>query len=211
MTPEKQHYRAAAATVIKALARRRMAGYYCDTVEEARERLLDLIPEGATVSWGGSMTLAESGLLDAVKTAPCTVIDRATATSPEEVAAIYHQALLADVYLMSTNAITRDGQLVNVDGTGNRLAALIYGPESVIVVTGMNKVTENLETARARIRTIAAPRNCQRLDRATPCATTGFCQECLGDGSVCSSEVITRRSHVRDRIKVILVGEPLGY
>ena len=112
---------------------------------------------------------------------------------------------------MSTNASTLDGQLVNTDGTGNRVAALIYGPENVIIIAGMNKVAATLEEAESRVKNIASPPNAIRLDRKTPCALTGSCHDCFAEGCICSHTVITRRSAIKGRIKLILVGEELGY
>lgn len=112
---------------------------------------------------------------------------------------------------MSTNAITMDGELVNIDGSGNRVAALIFGPEEVIIVAGMNKVTADVPGAYKRVKNIASPPNCVRLNKNTPCAMTGQCGSCLGDDCICSQTVITRRSGIPGRIKVILVGEELGY
>ena len=212
MTPTQQYYETLADTIIKNLKKRRMEGFYCATSEEAVETVISLLSDGGTASFGGSMTLEETGILDAVRGMPnIRLIDRTKASSPEEIKQMYHEALSADYYLMSTNAITIEGELVNVDGHGNRVAALIYGPEQVIVVAGMNKVAANVEDAILRVHTVASPINCQRLDRHTPCAATGVCGNCFGPESICSQTVVTRRSGVEDRIKVVLVGEDLGY
>ena len=212
MDPKKKFYAIQAETIIKNLNRRRMYGCYCENVDAAVEKALSFVEENASVSFGGSMTLAENRILDELrKKDDIRLLDRSVCQTPEEIDLVYHEALSADVYFMSTNAITLDGRLVNTDGTGNRLAALIYGPKSVVIVAGMNKVASDLEAAQARVRDIASPPNCIRLGRNTPCAKTGKCGDCLGDDSICSQTVITRRSAIVDRIKVILVGEELGY
>lgn len=158
------------------------------------------------------MTLAESGMADALKQrSDITLLDRSTAGSPEEVKEIYHKSLNADYYFMSSNAITTDGELVNIDGTGNRVAALIYGPEHVVILAGMNKVSPSLEEAVSRVKNVASPMNANRLNRKTPCATTGLCSDCLSPDCICSHTVITRKSAPEKRIKIILIGESLGY
>lgn len=212
MNPKQSHYKALAATVIKNLEKRRMEGVYCDTIEEAKEKALSYLIPGCSVSFGGSMTLDETGILASLRErSDISLIDRAKATTPEETKKAFHDALSADYYFMSTNAITADGELVNIDGNGNRVAALIYGPEYVIVVAGMNKVVSNVEEAVSRVHNTATPMNCQRLGKKTPCAATGVCADCLSPDCICNQIVITRRSGLEKRIKVILVGEELGY
>lgn len=212
MNPMQKHYETLANTIIKNLAKRRMEGSYCATIEEAVAKAESYLTDGASVSFGGSMTLEETGMLTALRNNKnIHLIDRATAKSPEEMKQLYHDALSADFYFMSTNAITIDGELVNIDGNGNRLAALVYGPEHIIIIVGMNKVAANVEEAISRIHTTAAPINCQRLERNTPCAATGVCAECTSPDCICCHTVVTRYSRFENRIKVILVGEELGY
>lgn len=212
MEPKNAYYEKLAATMIKNLEKRRMEGFYCATAEEAKEKALSMIGAGTSVSFGGSMTLTECGVLDALRErGDITLYDRATAKSPEEMDKIYRQAFCADTYLMSTNAITLDGELINIDGRGNRVAALIYGPEQVIIIVGMNKVATDEAAGLMRARNMAAPPNCVRLNKKTPCSVTGRCGDCYGDESICSQIVVTRRSSQKGRIKVILVGEELGY
>jgi len=212
MNPKQMHYETLANTVIKNLAKRRMEGCYCATIEEAEKKAFSYLTEGCTVSFGGSMTLEETGMLTALRHDPnIRLIDRATAKSPEEIKQMYHDALSADFYFMSTNAITVDGELINIDGTGNRVAALIYGPENVIIMAGMNKVATNVEEAISRVHATATPMNCKRLNKNTPCAATGVCADCLSPDCICNQVVITRRSGIENRIKVILIGEELGY
>ena len=201
----------AAQTVIKALEKRHMEGYYAATKEEACRIALSLIPEGSSVCWGGSISAQEIGLMDAVKNGNYVLLDRDAAATPEERQQIMRQGFSADVFLMGTNAISEDGQLVNIDGNGNRVAALVFGPKSVIVIAGMNKLTKTLEEAVGRARSIAAPMNAQRFQIETPCKHTGTCADCTSDDCICASMVITRKSMHHGRIKVILVGESLGF
>ncbi len=212
MNPKHTYYEHQAATVIKNLAKRNMEAFYCATADEAREKALSLIVPGNTVSFGGSVTVEECGILDGLRgREDITLYDRATAKNPEELNVIFRQAFSADTYLMSTNALTLDGELINIDGNGNRVAALIFGPKQVIIVAGMNKIVSTEEEGLHRARNMAAPPNCVRLNKKTPCAATGRCGDCFGDECICSQIVVTRRSRDKERIKVILVGEELGY
>lgn len=210
-TPKETFYENQAATIIKKLNMRKMEGYYCKNVEEAKAKMLELIGnEKKTVGYGGSMTLDENGFKDSVTAAGHELIIRENYKTPEEEKELKSKLTNADFFLMSTNAITLDGELVNIDGRGNRVSYLIYGPDNVIVIAGMNKVVSTVEDGYRRIRNIATPPNCNRLDCKTPCANTGKCGECFTD-SICCEFVTTRMSRVPNRIKVILVGETLGY
>ena len=197
--------------VIKTLQSRHHEAYYAADKDAALQLALSLIPEGSTIGWGGGKSIQEIGLKDAVRAGNYRVIDRDKAATAEERKAAEHQALCADVFLMGTNAITEDGQLVNLDGIGNRVAALCYGPESVIVIAGINKLTPDLEAAVSRVRHTAAPINAQRFPGKAPCRQLGVCGDCHNDDCICSQLVITRNSMVPGRIKVILVGEALGF
>ena len=198
-------------TIIKNMAKRNMEGYYCATSAEAVEKALSLMPEGSSVTWGGSMSIIECGLMDAVKTGKYEIIDRDLAKTPQEVHEMYAKQVMADYYLMSTNALTMNGELVNIDGRANRVSCLCWGPQNVIIIAGMNKVATDVEDAIKRARNIAAPANTVRLNRNTPCTQTGKCENCYSPDCICSQFVVTRRSGVPNRIKVILVGEELGY
>lgn len=191
--------------IIKNLEARNMSGYYCETAEDAKRKILSMIGEDELVSWGGSVSLDELGIKKELK----NVLD-GTAPTPEEALENRRKAFMADVYLTGTNAITMDGKLVNIDKTGNRVAAMCFGPKKVIVVAGVNKIVENEEAAVGRIRTEACVPNAIRLGLMTPCAVTGKCAECLGK-SLCCYTVTTRASAVKDRIHVLLVNENLGY
>ena len=211
MSPKEIANQNLANTIIKNMAKKNLEGYYCATSAEAVEKALSLMPEGSSVTWGGSMTLTECGLMDALKTANYEIIDRDTAKTPEESRVMYSKQVLADYFLMSTNAITIDGELVNIDGRSNRVSCLCWGPQNVIIIAGMNKVVPDVESAIKRVRNMAAPANCVRLNKNTPCAQTGKCGDCYSQESICSQVLITRRSSAPNRIKVILVGEELGY
>lgn len=211
MTPIKAFYKTQSTTIINNLNKRHIDGYYCSTANEAKCLALSLIKEGSTVSFGGSMTINDIGLLEDLRCGPYNLLDRGAATNRDEVTDIYRQSFSANTYFMSTNALTLDGQLVNIDGTGNRVAALIYGPDQVIVIAGMNKVSTDVDEAIKRVKNFASPANTQRLERETPCNKTGYCNDCQTEDCICSNTVITRRSIKKGRIKVILVGEVLGY
>lgn len=211
MSIKKEYYKNLSNTVLKGFQKRFIEGYYCETAAEAKELALSLVPENNKVSFGGSVTLEETGVLAELRSRnDITLYDRATATSPEETKQIMHDALSCDYYFMSSNAITADGELVNIDGNGNRVAALIYGPENVIILAGMNKIVKNVEEGISRTRNVASPQNCVRLNKNTPCAMNGVCGNCLSD-TICDQIVITRASRIPQRIKVILIGEELGF
>ena len=198
-------------TLVKNLTKRGMGAYYCATKEEALAKALELIPETDVVSWGGSVSVKDIGLLAAIKKRN-PVIDRDLADTPEEKMELMRNALLCDTFLMSSNAISKDGQLVNIDGNGNRVAALIFGSKQVIMIVGMNKITGTLEGAIDRARHVAAPINAARFPGlSTPCAKLGTCADCIAPDAVCCQVVITRVSRIKERIKVILVGENLGF
>ena len=211
MNIKKEYYKNLANTVMKGFQKRFIESYYCENATEAKDLALSLVSENASVSFGGSVTLDETGVLEALRNRrDITLYDRATATTPEENKKIMHEALSCDYYFMSSNAITADGELVNIDGNGNRVAALIYGPENVIILAGMNKIVKTVEEGISRTRNTASPQNCIRLNKNTPCAANGVCGNCLTD-TICDQIVITRASRVPQRIKVILIGEELGF
>ena len=205
-----ESYKVQSNTIIKNLEKRFMDGYYCETSKEAIENILSLIEEGSTVSWGGSKTLDEIGIKNILHKKNLSVIDRDNGKNPEERTKLMKQALTCNYFLTSTNAITMDGELVNIDGNGNRVAAICFGPDNVIVVAGMNKVVANVNSAIDRIKINACTPNCIRFNLQNPCSTTGKCGNCFNT-SICAQIVVTRLSKVKGRIKVILVGESLGF
>lgn len=197
--------------VCKQLISRGFGAQYCATKEEALKQALALIPQDSTVTWGGCKSAEEIGLIDAVNHGPYNTIDRDKAQNMEERQAMMRQAFSCDVYITGTNAITETGELVNIDGMGNRVAAMTFGPKTVVVIAGMNKLVPTVEVAVARARSIAAPINAQRFDIQTPCKVDGVCHDCNAPDCICNYIVRTRRSKVEGRIQVILVGEPLGF
>lgn len=211
MTPKQLAFQSAAESIIKNLKKRNMEGYFFETGAECVKAITDLIEDGSKISWGGSASIKECGLMDALQKGNYVLIDRLTAKSPEESRELYVKAVLSDYYLMSTNAITMDGELINIDGNGNRVACLIHGPKHVIIVAGMNKLVSSVEAGYARVRDIATPANTKRLNKNTPCFHTGRCGDCLSPDCICNQVVITRRSGHTGRIKVFLVAEELGY
>ena len=211
MNPKKKFYETAAETLIKNLDKRGMEAYYVDNKDDALKMALRFVTPGSSVSWGGSMSINEIGLIPALKAWDCTVLDRTVPKTEEEKKEFFGKVAVCDYYFMSTNAITMDGELVNIDGTGNRVASLIFGPSNVVIIAGMNKVADNLESAVDRARNTAAPMNTIRLDRKTPCTQVGRCMDCMSPDCIFNQFVVTRRSAPAGRIKIILVGEELGY
>ena len=210
LEPKQLCYDKRGEVLVKNLRSRHFDAYYCKTGVLALEKALELIPENATVGWGGAMSAQQIGLLDAVNNGPYNAIDRDKAPNPEEREKAMKRCLLSDVFITGANALSMDGQMVNIDGNGNRVAAIVYGPQSIIVIAGMNKVVDTLEAAVVRARTIAAPMNKQRFPVQTPCEITGSCADCKSDGCICNQILITRNCKPAGRIKVILVGEELG-
>ena len=212
MTPNEQRNERLGAKMVKAMQRRHFDAYYCATASEAKAKVNELIPDGSSVTWGGTMTvrdmeipqmLRERGTLD--------VWDRDLVETPEEKQEMYLRAFQADYYLSSANAISEDGVIVNIDGNGNRVAAITWGPKHVIFVVGMNKVTQDPEAALKRARSTASPTNAARFDIQTPCQLDGQCHNCNSPQSICNYIHFLRNSSKPGRIIVILVGENLGY
>ncbi|MBQ3567664.1 MAG: lactate utilization protein [Anaerotignum sp.] len=211
MTPLKKRKELLSVTLVKNLEKRHFEAYYCPTAAEAIEKVLSLMPEGSSVSWGGSMTIRDMGLTKAVKEGNYHVIDRDTAANPAEMREMHRQGLLTDFYLTSTNAISEDGVLVNIDGTGNRVAAISFGPNNVIVLASLSKVAQDVDAAIKRVRSYVAPVNSMRFMGKTPCAVDGTCHNCTSAECICNQVLITRVCRPAGRIKVILIGEELGY
>ena len=207
--PKKMYYDKRGEIMVKNLTNHGFEAYYCEKKEAALAKALELIPKGATVGWGGAMSAQQIGLLDAMNGGAYNAIDRDKAPNPEEREKAMRACLQADYFITGANAMSIDGQMVNIDGVGNRVAAIVYGPKYVVVIAGMNKVTDSLEAAVIRARTVAAPMNKQRFPLQTPCAVTGVCGNCKTEG-ICNQLLITRNSKPIGRIKVILVGEELG-
>lgn len=193
----------------------RRNNFYCecaDCAEEVQDIITEMLEPGDTVAVGGSVTLFETGIIDMLRNGDYNFLDRyEQGLTPEQIRDIYVNSFSADVYLASTNAITEKGELYNVDGTGNRVAAMLYGPKSVIIVAGYNKIVKDIDAAKLRVEETAAPANAVRLNMGTPCTQTGKCCNCHSDNKICADTVIMGHQRIKDRIKVILVGEELGY
>ncbi len=197
--------------VVKALKSRNMEAYYVGSKEESCKKALELIPEGSSISWGGSMSAQEIGLKDAVCQGNYVIYNRDTAKTPEDKRKIELQAYDCDFFLTSANAITEDGILINIDGHANRVSCIAQGPKNVLMIVGMNKLTKNVEAAMSRARNEAAPINAQRFNLNTPCCKTGACFDCKLPETICCQILITRFSKDAGRIKVILVNDALGF
>ncbi len=211
MTPRETRNQQLGERLIKHFARRNMQAFYCPTTQEAVEKVISLIPDGSSISWGGSMTLRDMGLTAAIhKKGTYQVLDRDLAADRAAAIDIYHKALSADYYLSSANAVSEDGVIVNIDGTGNRVAAITYGPEHVIFVISLNKVCQTVDAALARARSTAAPINTARFDISTPCKADGVCHNCNSPECICNYIHLLRNSP-HGRHQIVLVGEDWGY
>ena len=208
--PIKKYYQKRGQILVKNLKSRHFDAWYCEDKASALAKALELIPEGSTVGWGGALSAQQIGLMDAVNAGNYRAIDRDQCKTPEEKLQAAKESMFADVFLTGANALSLDGQMVNIDGTGNRVAAIIYGPGTVLVIAGMNKVMDTLDAAMTRARTVAAPMNKQRFPNQTPCELTGTCGDCKAEGCICNQIVITRHCRPAGRIKFIIVGEELG-
>ena len=204
------YYRKRGEILVKNLKSRHFDACYCENREEALKQALQWIPKDAVVGWGGAMSCEQIGLMDALRAGDYKTMDRSKAATPQEREEMMRQMLLCDVFLTGANGMSVDGQMVNIDGTGNRVAAIVYGPKTVLVVAGMNKVEDTLEDAIRRARTVAAPMNNQRFQNENPCAITGVCGNCKNEKCICNQILVTRNCRPAGRIKFILVGEDLG-
>ncbi len=199
--------------LIKNLTKRRLEASFAPTAAQACEEILAMIPAGASVSRGGSMSVVETGVWEALsKRADLELLDPfQPRLAPEAALELRRRSLLVDFFLTGANALTLDGRLVNLDASGNRVAAMCFGPRKVILVVGLNKVAPDLESAMARVKHLAAPINCIRLKRSTPCAETGLCIDCKSPDRICYLWSIIEGHAVENRIHVKLVGVDLGY
>lgn len=207
----KERNRKLAQKVIKGLQSRNMEGFYAENKEEALELALGMIEKGASVGWGGSASIEDIGLKKAICEGDYIVYNRDVCKDAVEKRETEIKIMGADYFLCSSNAITEDGVLINIDGNSNRVAAIAYGPKYVVMIVGMNKVAKDEDAAMYRARNIAAPANAQRFELNTPCKTTGSCANCKSVDSICCQFLMTRFSRHKGRIKVILVNEDMGY
>lgn len=211
MTPKEIRNERLAQKIINNLQRRNFEAFYCPTAAEAVEKVSALIPDGSSVTWGGSMTIRDMGLTEALHKRNLNVLDRDLAADRDEAQRIYREAFSTDFYLSGVNAISEDGVIVNIDGNGNRVAAITFGPKKVILVVGLNKATQDVQSALARARSTASPINAARFDIKTPCQVDGICHNCNSPESICNYIHFMRNSHPAGRHTVVLVGEDLGY
>ena len=210
-TPKELYYEKRGQILVNNLRKRHFEAHYCANKAEALAKALELVPEGAAVGWGGVMSAHEIGLIQALNTGNYNAIDRDACATQEEKLQAARDSMFADFFLTGANALSMDGEMVNIDGTGNRVAAIVYGPRHVLVVAGMNKVADTLEDAVTRARTVAAPMNSQRFGNSNPCASTGTCADCRSETCICNQILITRNCRPAGRIKFIIVGEDLGF
>ncbi|MBQ2941780.1 MAG: lactate utilization protein [Clostridia bacterium] len=203
------------------LRKNNMAAYFVENKNEALGLIKELMAKGETVSVGGSVTLGEAGVLDLLRSGDYNFLDRyKEGLTREEVTRVFKESFFADTYLTSSNAITEEGELYNVDGNANRVAAMLFGPKSVIVLAGKNKIVGSLKEAEKRVKTVAAPKNVKRLSMKTYCSEKGFCMGaddekmcagCQSEDRICASYTVMARQRIKDRVKVIIVNEELGY
>lgn len=210
-SPKEMYYEKRGQILVKNLKSRHFDAYYCANVQQALEKALELIPEGSSVGWGGATSAGQIGLIDAVRGGNFKAIDRDNAADAEHRERLMRDCFSADFFLTGANALSMDGEMVNIDGLGNRVSAVIFGPKNVLVIAGMNKVVDTLEDAVTRARTVAAPINEQRFGKQTPCNATGTCADCKSVDCICNHIVVTRHCRPVGRIKFILVGEDLGF
>lgn len=196
--------------VIEGLKKRNMEGYYCATGEEAAKLAMEIIEPNSKVTWGGSNSLKQIGLIEKIKAGNYEVIEYPPEEKEKAGSPIYKEVVGADYFLMGTNAITVNGELINVDGASNRVACLVHGPKHVIIIAGINKLVKTVEDGYDRIQTQICPIIADATNRKTPCGVAGFCANCHSPECMCCNIVVTRHSRYTGRIKVILVGEHVG-
>jgi hypothetical protein len=211
MTPREEYYAELGASTVEALNKRGFEACYCADRKSALDKALSYIAKEQSVTWGGSMSISQIGLIAALHDGNYNYIDRSDAKSNEEKTEMSRKAFFANWYLGSANALSADGKIINIDGTGNRVAAMMYGPDNVLLIVGVNKIAVDEESAIKRARNVAAPINAKRFALSTPCAKTGKCADCLNERCICSYITVTRKCKPQGRIKVIIVGEELGY
>lgn len=198
--------------VIENLEKNNMSGYWIKSKEDLIDSIEELVPQGSLVGCGGSMTLFESGVIDHLRCGKYEFLDRyAHGLRKDDIKDIYRKSFCADAYFVSSNAITESGELYNVDGNGNRVAAMLYGPDKVIVIVGVNKIVKDVEEAINRNKKIAAPANAKRLNLNTPCVKLGYCVECQSEERICCEYTLIRKQRTKGRIHVFILNEAVGY
>lgn len=197
---------------INNLRKKNMEGYFIKDEDELKELLQELIIENSVVGVGDSMTLFQTGVINFLRNGNYTFLDKyKEEITSEDKKKIYIENFSADTFLCSTNALTEEGELYNIDGNGSRVAPMLYGPKQVIIVTGINKIVKDIEAAEKRVRNYAAPIDAKRLGKNTPCTTLGYCVDCKSPERICNDFTIIRGQFIKGRIKVIILGESLGY
>lgn len=197
---------------IDSLEKNNMNGYLAKDKNELINIIDMIVKENSLVSCGGSVTLSETGVIDHLRSDRFEFLDRAKeGLTPDDIVRMYKKTFMSDAFFTSTNAITEKGELYNVDGNGNRVAAMLYGPEKVIVVCGVNKIVKDIPAAIERNKRISAPVNTKRLNKATPCAKVGYCMDCNSKERICNEYTVIKRQRNKDRIHVIFMNENLGY
>jgi L-lactate utilization protein LutB len=188
--------------------------YLAENTDEARKIVKEILLRtgGKSIAWGGSVTYLQTGLYDELKNcADYDVLDSfQKGVAPEEMYERRRRSLLADIFITGTNGVTETGKLVNLDMTGNRVAAITFGPRNVVILAGRNKVVPDVEDAMLRVKNFAAPTNAMRLDKKTPCVKTSVCEECRSPDRICNTWTITEKSYPKGRIKIVLINQDLG-
>ncbi|MCI7205221.1 MAG: lactate utilization protein [Clostridium sp.] len=197
---------------INNLKKNNISGYYVKDNDELINLIKDIAKEGEVVSVGGSMSLFESKVIELLRSGRYEFLDRYKKDlTQEDIKEIYRKSFFADTYFASANAITEDGKIFNVDGNGNRVAAILYGPDKVVLIVGVNKIVKNIEQAVARNRAISGPANAKRLNLSTPCVKTGQCMECNIEDRICCEYTVIKRQRNPKRMHVIFINDTLGF
>ena len=197
---------------INNLKKNNINGYYVKDNDELINLIKDIAKEGEVVSVGGSMSLFESKVIELLRSGRYEFLDRYKKDlTQEDIKEIYRKSFFADTYFASANAITEDGKIFNVDGNGNRVAAILYGPDKVVLIVGVNKIVKNIEQAVARNRSISGPANAKRLNLSTPCIKTGQCMECNIEDRICCEYTVIKRQRNPKRMHVIFINDTLGF
>ncbi len=197
---------------ISNLEKNNIKGYYAKNNDELLNIIKDIAKEGEMVSVGGSMTLFETNIIDFLRSGRYNFLDRYEENlTPADMKEIYRKSFYADTYFSSVNAITEEGEIFNVDGNGNRVAAMLYGPDKVILIVGANKIVKNLDDAVNRNKSISGPANAKRLNTATPCAKVGYCMDCKSEDRICCEYTVIKRQRTAGRMHVIFVNDILGF
>lgn len=212
MDINKMHNEILGNKVVEALKENYFDAVYFEDSMQAKQYILDNLKQGTKVAFGGSMTIKSMGIKEEAAKKKCVVFDHGEASlTPEEKLKVMRQELISDVFLCSSNAVTLQGELVNIDGAGNRVAAMTFGPEKVIIVVGINKIVMDEDEAFKRLKQIACPKNSIRLEKSNPCTKTGVCVDCKSQNRICRVYSVIKRRPSHSNITIIVVGENLGY